>query len=114
MGEIITVASICFVITLFGLALGFVLLQVQANTQKNLENFELRLLKMDSINTLTIILGINSIILIGLILNQNDSSKDSVTNQKSNSSINPFEKITWISLSLEFIVLLIKIKNNVF
>jgi hypothetical protein len=32
MGEILTVAITCFVITLFGLALGFVFLQVQANT----------------------------------------------------------------------------------
>jgi hypothetical protein len=32
MGEIITTASICFLITLFGLGLGFVFLQVQANT----------------------------------------------------------------------------------
>lgn len=32
MGEIVTVAACCFVITLFGLALGFALLQVQANT----------------------------------------------------------------------------------
>jgi hypothetical protein len=32
MGEIITVGFICFGITLFGLALGFALLQVQANT----------------------------------------------------------------------------------
>lgn len=31
MGEIVTVAASCFVITLFGLALGFGLLQVQAN-----------------------------------------------------------------------------------
>lgn len=32
MGEILSVASICFVITLLGLALGFVFLQVQANS----------------------------------------------------------------------------------
>jgi hypothetical protein len=32
MGEILTTAIICFSITLFGLALGFVFLQVQANT----------------------------------------------------------------------------------
>ncbi len=32
MSEIVTVASICFGITLFGLALGFAFLQVQANT----------------------------------------------------------------------------------
>jgi hypothetical protein len=31
-GEIISVASVCFVITLLGLALGFAFLQVQANT----------------------------------------------------------------------------------
>jgi hypothetical protein len=31
MNEIITVGSICFGITLFGLALGFIFLQVQAN-----------------------------------------------------------------------------------
>ena len=32
MGEIITVALIVSVVTLFGLALGFVFLQIQANT----------------------------------------------------------------------------------
>jgi len=32
MGEIITVAATCFVITLLGLGLGFIFLQVQANT----------------------------------------------------------------------------------
>ena len=32
MEEIINVATICFGITLFGLALGFVFLQVQENT----------------------------------------------------------------------------------
>ena len=32
MGEIFTAAITCFLITLFGLGLGFVLLQVQANT----------------------------------------------------------------------------------
>jgi hypothetical protein len=32
MGEIITVAISCFFLTLFGLGLGFVFLQIQANT----------------------------------------------------------------------------------
>jgi hypothetical protein len=32
MGEIISVALSCFAVTLFGLGLGFVFLQVQANT----------------------------------------------------------------------------------
>jgi hypothetical protein len=31
-GEILNVAIVCFIITLFGLALGFAFLQVQANT----------------------------------------------------------------------------------
>jgi hypothetical protein len=32
LGEILTTATTCFAITIFGLALGFVFLQVQANT----------------------------------------------------------------------------------
>jgi len=32
MGEIVTVAISCFFLTLFGLGLGFVFLQIQANT----------------------------------------------------------------------------------
>ena len=32
LGEILTVGATCFAITIFGLALGFVFLQVQANT----------------------------------------------------------------------------------
>jgi hypothetical protein len=32
MGEIVTTAVICFVITLLGLGIGFVFLQVQVNT----------------------------------------------------------------------------------
>nr|AYO28150.1 cytochrome b6-f complex subunit VII [Synura petersenii]AYO28187.1 cytochrome b6-f complex subunit VII [Synura petersenii] len=32
MGEIVSVGICCFVITLFGLALGFAFLQIQANT----------------------------------------------------------------------------------
>ena len=69
---------------------------------------------MDSINSITVVLAMNSIVLIGLILNQNDSSKDSITTQRSNTSINPFEKITWVSLILQFSLLLIKIKTNDF
>ena len=63
---------------------------------------------------LTIIVGINSILLIGFILNQNESSKDSITNQKSTSLSNPFEKLTWIALILQLSLLLIKIKTTDF
>ena len=59
---------------------------------------------------LALIVGINSILLIGFILNQNESSKDSITSQKSTSLTNPFEKITWIGVILQLSLLLIKIK----
>lgn len=63
---------------------------------------------------LALIVGINSILLIGFILNQNESSKDSITNQKSTSLSNPFEKLTWIALILQLSLLLIKIKTTDF
>jgi hypothetical protein len=63
---------------------------------------------------LALIVGINSILLIGFILNQNESSKDSITNQKSTSLSNPFEKLTWIAVILQLSLLLIKIKINEF
>jgi hypothetical protein len=69
---------------------------------------------IESTNPLNLILVVNSIIIIGFILNQNDSAKDSVTNQNSSSSTNPFENLTWISLFLQLSLLLIKIKTNDF
>ena len=63
---------------------------------------------------LTVILGINSILLIGFILNQNESSKDAITSQKSTSLSNPFEKLTWIAIILQLSLLLIKIKTTDF
>jgi hypothetical protein len=63
---------------------------------------------------LGLIIGINSILLIGFILNQNESSKDSITSQKSTSLTNPFEKITWIAVILQLSLLLIKIKTTDF
>lgn len=65
-------------------------------------------------NSLTLILGINSIVLIGLILNQNDTSKESINNQNSSSSSNPLESLTWISGIFQLSLLLIKIKINDF
>lgn len=69
---------------------------------------------MESISTLAILLILNSIFLIGLILNQNDNTKDSISTQKSSSLTNPLEKITWFSLILQLNLLLIKIKLNDF
>ena len=63
-------------------------------------------------NSLPIFLLINSLLAIGLILNQNDSAKDSITSSTSNSSVNPFERLTWGTLILQLSLLLIKIKNH--
>lgn len=61
-------------------------------------------------NPLTLILIGNSIVLIGLILNQNETTKDSLTKQNSKSSSNPFEKATWVCLSIQLILLLLRTK----
>lgn len=62
------------------------------------------------INSFTLVLLINSTFLIGLILNQNESTKDSSSNQTSRSSLNPLEKFTWIGLSIQIILLLVQTK----
>ena len=57
---------------------------------------------------LTFLLLINSVAIIILILNQNESGKDFTTNQ--NTISNPFENITWIMFFFQLILLLIKTK----
>lgn len=58
----------------------------------------------------TLSLILNSLLTIGLVLNQNESPKDSTSSQNSTSSSNPLEKITWICLLVQFILLLLKTK----
>ena len=64
----------------------------------------------------TLILLLNSAITITLIFTQNESAKDSTTNQNSsslNSSSflsNPLENITWICFLLQLLLLLLKTK----
>jgi uncharacterized membrane protein len=65
---------------------------------------------VETTNPLNILLTINSIVTIGLILNQNESAKDAITTQNSNSSSNPFELATWVCLVIQLIILLIKFK----
>ncbi len=65
---------------------------------------------MEANNSLNIILTVNSILTIGLILNQNKSAKDSLTTQNSSSVSNPFESVTWVCLIIQLIILLIKFK----
>ncbi len=59
-----------------------------------------------------LILFLNSFLIIGLILNQNESTKDSVKTQNQSSSSNPFETLTWICLMVQIILLIIKVKIN--
>lgn len=61
-------------------------------------------------NSLNLILLINSISIIILILNQNDISKDLTTTVKSSSFLNPLEKITWASLTLQCCLFFLQIK----
>jgi hypothetical protein len=59
---------------------------------------------------LTFLLLINSFITITLVLNQNDTAKDSASAQNSTGITNPLEKFTWICLSIQLILLLLKTK----
>jgi hypothetical protein len=63
-----------------------------------------------TIPVISFILIINGIVSTFLILNQNETAKDSTSNQSSNSSGNPLENLTWICLGFEFILLLINTK----
>jgi preprotein translocase subunit SecG len=62
-------------------------------------------------NAFTFLLIINSVILLGLILNQNESAKDVASNTNTQVS-NPLENLTWISVFFEFLLLLLKSKFN--
>ena len=64
---------------------------------------------MNQLNPLTLLLIINSILLISLTITQNESSKDSAISQNS-SVTNPFEILTWITLIFQLLLLLIKQK----
>ena len=67
---------------------------------------------IESNSPLNILLGVNSLVTIGLILNQNESAKDSSITQNSSSITNPFESLTWICLFIQLILLLVKFKFN--
>jgi hypothetical protein len=54
---------------------------------------------------------INSLIAIGLILNQNESAKDATSNTTSELA-NPLQNITWFCVALEFILLLAQFING--
>ena len=62
------------------------------------------------ITPLTFFSFVNSFLTIVLVLNQNESTKDSLMSQTARSSVNPLERLTWISLLFQLILLVIKIK----
>jgi hypothetical protein len=60
---------------------------------------------MSGLNPFSLILIINSFVIISLVLSQNESSKDSIT--QTNTRTNPIEIILWFCVILEIIILLI-------
>ena len=67
---------------------------------------------IESNNPLNMFLALNSLLTIGLLLNQNESAKDSSITQNSSSITNPFESLTWVCLFIQLILLLLKFKFN--
>ena len=67
---------------------------------------------IESNNPLNMFLALNSLLTIGLILNQNESAKDSSISQNSSSITNPFESLTWVCLFIQLFLLLLKFKFN--
>ena len=62
-------------------------------------------------NLLTPLLFFNSLLTIGLVLNQNETKKDTIkTATISSSNSNPLETITWVCLFSQFFLLLIQAK----
>ena len=60
---------------------------------------------MTGLNPFSLILIINSVIIISLVLSQNESAKDSVT--QSNSRTSPIEIVLWVCVIGEILMLLI-------
>ena len=59
---------------------------------------------------LTFFSFLNSFITIVLVLNQNETTKDSKNLQNSTIRSNPLENFTWICLGIQLLLLLIKLK----
>jgi hypothetical protein len=82
------------------------------NTFKFIQFLKNRYKTME-LNGITLILILNSFLLIGLTLSQNESSKDAASTQTT-SVVNPFEIVTWICLLLQLVCLVIKQKMSDF
>lgn len=65
-------------------------------------------------SSLNLLLLGNGLLTIGFILNQNETNKDSITNRNSTSSSNPLETLTWGSVLVQLILLLVQTKTTDF
>jgi hypothetical protein len=65
-------------------------------------------------NSLNFVLLGNGVLTIGLILNQNETNKDSVTNRAAPPPSSPLEKITWGCVIVQLIFLLLQTKTTDF
>lgn len=63
---------------------------------------------MNVLNPISLLLVINSITIISLVLSQNETAKDSST--QNNSRTNPIEILLWVCITIEIFVLLISEK----
>jgi preprotein translocase subunit SecG len=63
-------------------------------------------------NSLTTFLLINSLLIIGLITVQNESKDNNNAQSSTTTSTSPLEVLTWGTVILELVLLLIKLKIN--
>ena len=67
---------------------------------------------MSSLNSFSLLLVINSLLIIGLVLTQNDNTKDSAN--QNNSRTSPLEIIIFVNIIFQLILLLISSKITEF
>ena len=67
---------------------------------------------MSDLNPITVLLIINSFSLIGLVVTQNETTKDEIS--KKSSASNPLELVLWFLVILELIALIIQTKVSDF
>lgn len=63
---------------------------------------------MDGLNSFSLLLILNSLVIIGLVLTQNDNTKDSAN--QNNSRTSPLEIIIFLNIIFQLILLLISSK----
>lgn len=61
-------------------------------------------------SSLNLFLAGNGMITLGLIFNQNESTKEAVTSRNSTSASNPLEKFTWGCVLVQLLLLLLQTK----